>query len=148
MIGQTFRLFNVHLQTTGMNESSSMKDRLQTMRHHAIRRNRQADLLANAIAESPYPVIVCGDFNDIPAFVCLPENQPVTAGLLPPGRPDMERQLPTLGRFFTNRLYVSVSPAFQVNCYQLVSNPWSDHKQQHCVLYLDKRYLKNKIYKK
>ena len=99
MIGQTFRLFNVHLQTTGMNESSSMKDRLQTMRHHAIRRNRQADLLANAIAESPYPVIVCG------GFVCLPENQPVTAGLLPPGRPDMERQLPTLGRFFTNRLY-------------------------------------------
>ena len=67
MIGQTFRLFNVHLQTTGMNESSSMKDRLQTMRHHAIRRNRQADLLANAIAESPYPVIVCGDFNDTPA---------------------------------------------------------------------------------
>mgnify|MGYP000267215571 FL=1 len=50
-----------------MNESSSMKDRLQTMRHHAIRRNRQADLLANAIAESPYPVIVCGDFNDTPA---------------------------------------------------------------------------------
>ncbi|MCS2698139.1 hypothetical protein NXW27_16830 [Phocaeicola dorei] len=83
-----------------------MKDRLQTMRHHAIRRSRQADLLANAIAESPYPVIVCGDFNDTLSFVCLPENQ-LNHCRIASSRPnpDMERQLPTLGRFFTNRLY-------------------------------------------
>ena len=34
--------------------------------------------------------------------------------------------------------YTFCSPAFQVNRYLLISNPWSDHKQQHCVLYLDK----------
>jgi len=29
-------------------------------------RARQADLVAQKIAQSPYPVIVCGDFNDVP----------------------------------------------------------------------------------
>ena len=138
MIGQTFRLFNVHLQTTGMNESSSMKDRLQTMRHHAIRRNRQADLLANAIAESPYPVIVCGDFNDIPAsYVYRKISRSLQDCFLQAGR-TWKGSYQRWGDFLRID-YTLCSPAFQVNCYQLVSNPWSDHKQQHCVLYLDKR---------
>ena len=139
MIGQTFRLFNVHLQTTGMNESSSMKDRLQTMRHHAIRRNRQADLLANAIAESPYPVIVCGDFNDTPAsYVYRKISRSLQDCFLQAGR-TWKGSYQRWGDFLRID-YTLCSPAFQVNCYQLVSNPWSDHKQQHCVLYLDKRY--------
>ena len=29
-------------------------------------RAKQAEILTNHIASSPYPVIVCGDFNDIP----------------------------------------------------------------------------------
>ena len=139
MIGQTFRLFNVHLQTTGMNESSSMKDRLQTMRHHAIRRNRQADLLANAIAESLYPVIVCGDFNDTPAsYVYRKISRSLQDCFLQAGR-TWKGSYQRWGDFLRID-YTLCSPAFQVNCYQLVSNPWSDHKQQHCVLYLDKRY--------
>ena len=138
MIGQTFRLFNVHLQTTGMNESSSMKDRLQTMRHHAIRRNRQADLLANAIAESPYPVIVCGDFNDIPAsYVYRKISRSLQDCFLQAGR-TWKGSYQRWGDFLRID-YTLCSPAFQVNCYQLVSNHWSDHKQQPCVLYLDKR---------
>jgi endonuclease/exonuclease/phosphatase family metal-dependent hydrolase len=31
-----------------------------------IKRARQADMLAEKISESPYPVIICGDFNDTP----------------------------------------------------------------------------------
>lgn len=53
--GVMFRLYNVHLQTTS---SGSTLD-------NCIRRYRQSKLLLSEIKKSPYPVIVCGDFNDV-----------------------------------------------------------------------------------
>ena len=53
--GVMFRLYNVHLQTTS---SGSTLD-------NCIRRYRQSKLLLSEIKKSPYPVIVCGDFNDL-----------------------------------------------------------------------------------
>ena len=48
--GRTIRLFNNHLQTTDF-------------RKRAV----QADLLKQLIAASPYPTLVCGDFNSLPS---------------------------------------------------------------------------------
>ena len=83
--GDTLRLFNNHLQTTSINssdrdfittpefmqsDSETKKERVRNI-VHKLRENykiraRQADSLAPLIASSPYPVIVCGDFNDTP----------------------------------------------------------------------------------
>ena len=54
---QTLRLFNVHLQTTGIGEDNNLIE-------NAKKRNHQAQELAHYIQESPHPTIVCGDFND------------------------------------------------------------------------------------
>ena len=79
--GRTIRLLNNHLQTTSVNlyrdsiqhpihEESrieAMKQLLFSLKDNFQRRARQADRIRSEIEKSPYPVIVCGDFNDTPA---------------------------------------------------------------------------------
>ncbi len=76
-----FRLFNVHLQSIGFGKNDykffkkfdiqkpdieSSKSIVRKLREAYIKRGQQADLLTNMVKDSPYPVIVCGDFNDTP----------------------------------------------------------------------------------
>lgn len=79
--GRTIRLLNNHLQTTGVNlyrdsiqhpihEESrieALKQLLFSLKDNFQRRARQADRIRSEVEKSPYPVIVCGDFNDTPA---------------------------------------------------------------------------------
>lgn len=75
----TFRLFNNHLQSysfteadlhmegTGSEELKQSAGKIeQKMRRAYTLRPHQAEYLRKEIAASPYPVIVCGDFNDVP----------------------------------------------------------------------------------
>jgi endonuclease/exonuclease/phosphatase family metal-dependent hydrolase len=79
----TFRVFNCHLQSIRLrkdyndlldslffNYSEKQLDELKDLsvrfRQAFIQRAGQADILARNIRSSPYPVIVCGDFNDTP----------------------------------------------------------------------------------
>jgi endonuclease/exonuclease/phosphatase family metal-dependent hydrolase len=39
---------------------------LKRVRRTGIKRTREAEYIASAIQQSPYPVLVCGDFNEIP----------------------------------------------------------------------------------
>lgn len=39
---------------------------LRRYRKATVQRSRQAKIIGRHIEESPYPVIVCGDFNDVP----------------------------------------------------------------------------------
>ncbi len=80
--GDTVRLFNVHLQSNAVTglagrvaENGSIQDTETwlTLRGMASRyrtaaamRTRQAEEIAARIQESPHPVILCGDFNDVP----------------------------------------------------------------------------------
>jgi endonuclease/exonuclease/phosphatase family metal-dependent hydrolase len=86
----TVRVFNIHLRTSGLRaaydgfrrrkEGKQLFDALkEEYRHTSIEetgseialnvaaRSKQADQIAQYIAASPYPVIICGDFNDTPA---------------------------------------------------------------------------------
>ncbi|HMG82810.1 MAG TPA: endonuclease/exonuclease/phosphatase family protein [Ferruginibacter sp.] len=80
--GDTFRIFNVHLQSlkfTPVNlnyiDSPSLESRadieksqsvLGKMKIGFLKRKAQAELVREKIDSSPYPIILCGDFNDVP----------------------------------------------------------------------------------
>jgi endonuclease/exonuclease/phosphatase family metal-dependent hydrolase len=74
--GKTIRVYNVHLQSIKLNinrllspksnridEIEEVSSRLKTA---FIKRAGQVDLVSKHIDVSPYPVIICGDFNDTP----------------------------------------------------------------------------------
>jgi endonuclease/exonuclease/phosphatase family metal-dependent hydrolase len=79
----TFRLYNCHLQSIRLRNDyndvldslifnysekqlDNLKDLSSRMKLAFIQRASQVDILSAEIRSSPYPVIVCGDFNDTP----------------------------------------------------------------------------------
>ena len=78
----TIRVFNVHLQSlkfskanrTYLDEASLNSDSnitesrsiISKIKTGFIKRSVQANFIKDEINHSPYPVIVCGDFNDVP----------------------------------------------------------------------------------
>lgn len=80
--GDTIRIFTLHLQSiylshkdlTGIKKVKMQEDTgfaasrviLGKLRKAFVKRGRQAETMASEIKKSPYPVIVCGDFNDTP----------------------------------------------------------------------------------
>lgn len=75
----TIRVFNVHFESNHLEtekidrlvegDSTSRiiaTDMFKALQKSYKKRAKQVDLVRTAISESPYPVIVCGDFNDTP----------------------------------------------------------------------------------
>lgn len=82
--GKIYRLFNLHLESNHFNQNDyeiftdkevnlNQKKRnqvfllLQKLKKYSVKRSYQARTIRTEIENSPYPVIVAGDFNDIPA---------------------------------------------------------------------------------
>jgi len=80
----TFRVYNMHLQSIAFSKDDykyaedlqkdvekenieRSKNILKRLKRAFVKRSHQADLVAESISKSPYPVIVCGDFNDTPS---------------------------------------------------------------------------------
>ena len=81
----TFRLYNLHLEsirfrnedyqfvedvTTGQAEKKALgevsKSILRKLHYAYLIRAKQTSVVEASLAECPYPVIICGDFNDTP----------------------------------------------------------------------------------
>ena len=78
----TFRVFNIHLQSLKFSDANrqyiddpSMKSEIDIerskniiakIRNGFLKRKIQSERIKQAMNASPYPVIVCGDFNDVP----------------------------------------------------------------------------------
>jgi endonuclease/exonuclease/phosphatase family metal-dependent hydrolase len=78
----TFRIFNIHLQSLKFSDNNlkyindpSMKDEkdlensrnlVSKFKHGFLKRKVQSDRIKEEMDKSPYPVIICGDFNDVP----------------------------------------------------------------------------------
>ncbi len=81
--GKLVRVFNVHLETTGFNRTLHKVAKMELQGSHLednkivnaiygnytrgmVVRAVQANIVADEIRKSPHPVILCGDFNDVP----------------------------------------------------------------------------------
>ena len=75
--GKYIRIFNNHLQTTDLTQIKEKGNdiahkefynqlRIQALQRNSLIRAQQADNIRSLVQQSPYPVIMCGDFNDSP----------------------------------------------------------------------------------
>ncbi len=118
--GKIFRLFNVHLQTTSHGKNFIF---------NCVQRYKQSLLLKKEIKKSPYPVILCGDFNDIPLSYTVISLQTKLNDFSKVIKGSYQK----LGGLFKID-YILASNNWNKNSYHLISNPWSDHKIQLCIL--------------
>ena len=67
--GKTIRVINVHFQTTGLYRSYylNLEDMIKVLGQNFKRRAVQANIIRSIIDSTEIPVILCGDFNDIPS---------------------------------------------------------------------------------
>lgn len=68
--GRVVRVYNLHLESYQFGREPTLKQTVQKgfrrFRDCLWRRSEQVGFVADSIARSPYPVVVCGDFNDVP----------------------------------------------------------------------------------
>ncbi|SMO62152.1 endonuclease/exonuclease/phosphatase family protein [Solitalea koreensis] len=139
--GKTIRVFNTHLQSISFQPIDyeyikKIKDletdpiltrRIARMLKRAFeKRSYQARLIASEVEQSPYPILVCGDFNDTPisyAFTTVSKNlhSAFTAKGCGFGR--------TYNGSFPNFQidYILYSKEFEVKNYYIIKKKISDH---------------------
>ncbi len=71
----TIRVYNIHLQSMKINQKrmtdtdkwkENLIDLSQRLQKGFAARSKQIDIITEHLAKSPYPVILCGDLNDLP----------------------------------------------------------------------------------
>ena len=140
--GQTIRIFTIHLQSVrfGPEEYESLnqirhrkKDGFKDSRTIVGKlkkgykfRSLQADIVNDFVKKSPYPVILCGDFNDVPnSYTYFTIKGNMQDAFLQKGD--------GIGRTFrfispTLRIdYIFADKKFTVNQYHRITVPYSDH---------------------
>lgn len=138
----TFRIFTTHLQSVrfeGKDYQSlhnlrkardpgyhDSKDIVSKLRKGYIFRYEQAQIVKQKIAESPYPVIITGDFNDVPnSNTYFTIRGKLQDAFLKKGN--------WIGRTFrfispTLRIdYILADKKFKVNQFRVIHVPYSDH---------------------
>ncbi len=140
--GDTLRVFNIHLQSLKFSPGNMQyidnptiksdddieksKNIIGKFKAGFLKRQAQADRVREEINKSPYPVIVCGDFNDVPNSYAY---ETIGNGL----QNAFEKKGTGLGRTFsgiapTLRIdNIFVDPQYQVNQYVRISKKLSDH---------------------
>ncbi len=138
----TIRVFNIHLQSLKFTNDNlkyidnpfvdpekdiqKSKSIIGKFKTGFLRRQDQADRIKEEINKSPYPVVVCGDFNDVPNSYAY---EKIGNGL----QNAFEKKGVGLGRTYgsiapTLRIdNIFVSPQYQVDQFVRISKKLSDH---------------------
>ena len=141
--GDTLRIYNSHLHSTAITSAdddflsrdnfladTAREEKLRSIvrryRDNCITRAAQADTIASVMARSPYPRIVCGDFNDTPMSYVY---RTMAEGLDDAFR-EAGKGFSHTYRGFSNTLridYVLTDPSLEVVGYRVPDVDYSDH---------------------
>ncbi|MFW6227785.1 MAG: endonuclease/exonuclease/phosphatase family protein [Bacteroidota bacterium] len=142
----TIRVYSVHLQSIRLNDEyvlfteeplpqdkeyqrivkrNSMK-MARKLKHAFEARAIQSGRLQDHVSKSPYPVILCGDFNDTPtSYVYAQINRLLDDTYRKSGHGDSKTYS---GKFPSFRIdYIFASEVFESANTQIVPKEWSDH---------------------
>lgn len=151
--GQSVRLINVHLQSNAVSglanevaENGQLREKetwlnikgmISRYRRTAVLRSDQAREIREYVEKSPHPVILCGDFNDVPLSYAYRQ---ISTGLIDGFR----KRGQGLGTTYRGSLpalridYVLTSPEISPLRYQVLENESSDHYPVLSTLKLEK----------
>jgi endonuclease/exonuclease/phosphatase family metal-dependent hydrolase len=139
---QMVRIFTIHLQSVrfghreyqslreiARSEKNGLKDSktiVGKLKRGYQFRSQQADIVSDFVKKSPYPVILCGDFNDVPnSYTYFTIRGNMQDAFLQKGA--------GIGRTFrfispTLRIdYIFTDKKFNINQYHRITVPYSDH---------------------
>jgi endonuclease/exonuclease/phosphatase family metal-dependent hydrolase len=148
---QIIRVYNVHLQSVRMGNKErdlilqedfllhhENKQQLMVNMYYKIKialskRAQQVELVAQHIKTSPFPVIVCGDFNDMPfSYTYRQMRGNLHDGFMDAGRGIMSTYRSFIPSFRID--YTLYDPMFTANAYFCPNVEFSDHYPLICRL--------------
>ena len=148
----TYRVFNIHLESNKITDlthkfAQSQQDNkeraeqakyiLSRFRLSAIEREGQANVIAEKIQNSPFPVIVCGDFNDTP--VSYTYNK-LSSGL----KDAFKERGKGIGTTFAGKIpalkidYILTDPSIEILDHKIDRALFSDHYPLSALILLPK----------
>jgi endonuclease/exonuclease/phosphatase family metal-dependent hydrolase len=153
--GDTIRVYNIHLQSIHFgygdykfvediinnNETEELensKNILKRLKRAFIKRSTQTELVSEHIEKSPYPVIVCGDFNDPPAsYAYHTISKNLSDSFIESGN--------GFGRTYSGKFpsfridYILHSNDYKASDFRTIREKLSDHFPLCCYLHLEKQ---------
>lgn len=139
----TVRVINFHLQSNLIEKSEldkieafsqdpkaeqtgSVRTVLAKIRHAARLRSRQAEHIGRLVRESPHPVVLCGDLNDLPASYAYWQARAHLQDTYMKGGQFMGTTY--AGGFPSFRIdHMFVDPSIKVNQHRVIRQRYSDH---------------------
>ena len=139
--GTYIRVINCHFQTTGLSQSRNqeMTTTLKTASENSIIRKQQIDAVANLIIDTNIPIILCGDFNDLPLSYSYRKIESCLRDSFKEGGKGFASSLVGEFRELLRIDYIFISKDIQCTRYETYNYVFSDHKPIISVLEYKKK---------
>lgn len=141
--GDTVRVFNVHLESNRLqheeletvrglrekpdaNAGKGVLKIMSKIKVAALERARQADTVRAHIDQNPYPVLLCGDFNDLPgSYAYRTIRGELRDSFVQKGRGTGNTYAGAFPSFRIDQLFAD--PSFTIHSHRVVKKHLSDH---------------------